>query len=418
MTGRVAVRNGNWYAVISYKNSLGQYKQKWINTGLKERGNKKAAQKFLDEQMQSYNYDNESTNEVETKQEGIDTNISFVDYVEKFVNDKKELSPTTIEGYESCLRGIKRYFGSELKLKDVTYQHIEEFYDYLRNEKHNKNVTIKHYAVVLSPALRQAYRDDLIPKNPYEFLPKLRREKSVTAFYNKNELEKLFEVTKNTPLALIVKVAAYYGLRRSELLGLRWKSIDFEKKTITIEHKIVVTKKKLHKKDKLKNEASLRTLPLLPEIEQELIEKREEIEKNKVLYGKSYNHSNDDYVFVNDFGNIILPDYVTKTFASILEKNGMRHIRFHDLRHSCASLLLSCKVPMKNIQEWLGHANYNTTADVYSHLDFSSKLYSAQIIENQLSKTEEQKQLDEEIEMLKKKLLEKAKREKLFEFDL
>ena len=107
----------------------------------------------------------------------------------------------------------------------------------------------------------------------------------------------------------------------------------------------------------------------------------------------------------------MLPDRVTKTFQRIIKKNKLKHIRFHDLRHSCASLLVSKGVPMKNIQEWLGHANFNTTADVYSHLDFSAKEMSASVIENALTSGKEatNEELEKEIAALKKLVEEKEK---------
>lgn len=80
--------------------------------------------------------------------------------------------------------------------------------------------------------------------------------------------------------------------------------------------------------------------------------------------------------------NIIRPDYVTEHFCILLRKNNMRHIRFHDLRHSCASLLLAKGIPMKSIQEWLGHSNFFTTANLYAHLDTYSKKISANVLEN------------------------------------
>ena len=76
-------------------------------------------------------------------------------------------------------------------------------------------------------------------------------------------------------------------------------------------------------------------------------------------------------------GTLISPHYLTSAFPKLLEKNGLRKIRFHDLRHSCASLLLTNGVSMKQIQEWLGHSDFSTTANVYAHLDFNSKLSSA-----------------------------------------
>ena len=90
------------------------------------------------------------------------------------------------------------------------------------------------------------------------------------------------------------------------------------------------------------------------------------------------------YVFVDVMGNMIQPDSVTTGFPQLVKENGLRRIRFHDLRHSCASLLLKEGVPMKQIQEWLGHSDISTTANIYAHLDYSSKLTSADAMLNGL----------------------------------
>lgn len=421
MKGSLRVRDGMYYAVISYKNELGQYKQKWITTGLKERGNKKAAQRILEEEVEKF----QEPIIAENQQPQIQNNILFVDYIEDYVKAKeKELSPAVFVSYNMCVKIIKEYFGDKLKLKDVTYHHLEAFYEYLRKERGNKNVTVKHHAIILSPALRQAYRDDLIAKNPYEFMPKIKREKTKMAYYNKDEIEKLFEVTDKTPLSLIVRVAAYYGFRRSELIGLKWDAIDFDNKMITIKHKVLNVNGEFYLSDTLKTQASNRTLPLLPEIENLLLKRQEQIKKNKKLYGKSYNYKFVDYVFVDDIGDLINPDHVSNRFRNILKKNKLKHIRFHDLRHSCASLLVANKVPLKNIQEWLGHSNFNTTADVYSHLDYSAKLESASAISNALNfnanDKENEDNIDEEIEELEKLLEEKKaqKRKKDKDFEM
>ena len=84
-------------------------------------------------------------------------------------------------------------------------------------------------------------------------------------------------------------------------------------------------------------------------------------------------------------GNLILPNAVSESFGKLLKAHGLRHIRFHDLRHSCASLLLKQGVPMKQIQEWLGHSDISTTANIYSHLDYKSKLTSANVMDNVLT---------------------------------
>ena len=105
-----------------------------------------------------------------------------------------------------------------------------------------------------------------------------------------------------------------------------------------------------------------------------------QIEENKKFYGNSYDMRYFDYVCVEENGKIVYPDYMSKQFSKLLKANNLRHIRLHDLRHSCASNLLASGVPLKEIQEWLGHANFSTTADVYSHLDFSAKVKAGNLI--------------------------------------
>lgn len=418
MTGSLRIKNGIYYAVISYRDNYGRYKQKWISTKLKIRGNKKLAKQFLEDEMEKFRNNPIKKNVVEDKVSE-NEDIIFIDYVKKYVEDKAStISPTTLRGYRNLYKHIDNFFGDKLKLKDVTYIHLLEFYDYLQNERHIKSTSIKRYKEILSPALRLAYRDDLIAKNPYEFMPKLKRDKSKYNYYDKNELEQLFEIADKTPIGLIVRVAAYYGFRRSEILGLRWQSIDFVRKTITIENKVVNVDKKVITSEVLKTVSSNRTLPLLPEIEQRLLKRKEEIECNKNLYGDSYNKKYLDYIFVDDLGNLYLPDFVTHCFGQLIRKNNLKHIRFHDLRHSCASLLVNNNVPMKNIQEWLGHSTYNLTADTYSHLNFDSKIESANIISKSLSSDNIQEELDDEIERLEQLLQEKKKQRKKSDMEM
>lgn len=102
------------------------------------------------------------------------------------------------------------------------------------------------------------------------------------------------------------------------------------------------------------------------------------------LLKKGYNHDYDGFVCRDNLGELITPSYVTDHFKHIIDKNNMKHLRFHDLRHSCASLLLANNIPMKAIQEWLGHSTYTVTANFYSHLDYQSKIESAETIERVL----------------------------------
>ena len=177
------------------------------------------------------------------------------------------------------------------------------------------------------------------------------------------------------------------------MLGLRWDAIDFEAGTLTIRH--IVTSANIEGKhvliqaDRAKTKSSLRTLPLVAGFAQRLKELKEQQEYNERLCGNCYNKKYKGYLFVDEMGNLILPNTVSENFGKLLKAHGLRHIRFHDLRHSCASLLLKQRVPMKQIQEWLGHSDISTTANIYAHLDSQSKQLSAATMEKVLALPEE-----------------------------
>ena len=202
------------------------------------------------------------------------------------------------------------------------------------------------------------------------------------SLYSADEIHALTEVAEGTKLEIPVLLASFYGLRRSEVLGLKWDAIDFEANTLEIKHIVTQAsidgKKVLVQADRAKTKSSLRTLPLVPPIRDRLLMLKGQQNTYRRLCGKSYNRDYLGYLCVDEIGNIIRPNYVSEQFPKLLEKNGLRPIRFHDLRHSCASLLLANGVPMKQIQEWLGHSDFSTTANIYAHLDYASKLSSAQ----------------------------------------
>ena len=241
--------------------------------------------------------------------------------------------------------------------------------------------SVIHYHANIHKALKYAVKIDLIPSNPADKIERPKKDRFVGSFYDSVEVEALFAAAKGTHLEIPIFLGAFYGLRRSEALGLKWSAIDFQNNTITIRHTVTsceIDGKRVEvARDTTKTKTSMRTLPLVPEFKDKLLSLKAQQEEYRQVCGKCYNKKYLDYICVDEMGTLISPHYLTSAFPKLLEKNGLRKIRFHDLRHSCASLLLTNGVSMKQSQEWLGHSDFSTTANVYAHLDFNSKLSSA-----------------------------------------
>jgi integrase len=222
---------------------------------------------------------------------------------------------------------------------------------------------------------------DYIPHSPMDRVNRPSTKRFVGKFLKQSEAVKLTDAVRGHKLELGYIFGAFYGLRRSEVIGLRWESINFEANTITIEHTVTEAnidgKHVIIEDDTTKTKSSYRTLPLIPIIRTKLLEVQDEQQYNRKLCGKAYNKADSAYIYTDAVGNRIKPGYLTSAFPDFVVKNGFKRMRYHDLRHSCASLLLANGVPLKAIQEWLGHSDFAITANIYAHLEFDSKVASA-----------------------------------------
>ena len=294
----------------------------------------------------------------------------------------------TFASYSTTVKKIVApYFREkEVTLKNLTAKDIQEFY--LSELERVSPSSVIHYHANIHKALKYAVKIDLIYVNPADKVERPKKDRYVGSFYDADEVNALFEAAKGSKLELPILFGASYGLRRSEAIGLKWDAIDFDQNTITIRHTVTSCdldgKRVLVASDTTKTKSSMRTLPLVPFMRERLLTLKEEQQENRRLCGRSYIKEYLEYVCVNEIGDLIKPHYVTESFPKLLKAKGMRQIRYHDLRHSCASLLLANGVPMKQIQEWLGHSDFSTTANIYAHLDYSSKLTSADAMLNGL----------------------------------
>lgn len=374
VAGHLREKSGHYYAVLNYTDSSGKRKTKWISTGLPVKGNKKRAEAILLEARRNF--------VVDAKKQ-INDDILFADYMEEWLDIiKNSVAIPTFASYSSIVKKkISPYFREQgITLKNLTAKNIQDYYNYELSRVSASSVL--HYHANIHKALKYAVKTDLIDANPADKIERPKKKRFVGSFYNADEINELFELSMGTKLELPILFAACYGLRRSEIIGLKWDSIDFTRNSITIHHTITSCnldgKHILVVSDDTKTNLSMRTLPLVPFIRDRLLEiKGQQQQENQRLCGRSYIKDYIGYVCVNEIGDLIKPHYVTERFSKLLKINGLRHIRFHDLRHSCASLLLANGVSMKQIQEWLGHSDFATTANIYAHLDYSAKLSSA-----------------------------------------
>ena len=384
IAGHLQEKKGLYYMVLSYKDKSGKRVSKWLPTGLPVKGNKKRAEDML----------MAARAEFVAVEAAIDRDMPFSSYLVQWMEiARSTLKPNTAAGYASMIQNpIAPYFQQRgITLGGLQAVDIQMFYtSQLKRVSAN---TVIHYHAIIHRALKYAVKTDLIDVNPADKVERPRKDRFTASFYDGNEVNRLFQAARGTPLELPVMLAAFYGLRRSEVVGRKWDAIDFENKTIAIRHTVTACAEKGRRievaADTTKTASSRRTLPLVPAFQTKLAALKEQQEKNRILCGRSYCTDSLGYVLVDAMGNRLKLSYISTAFPALLKRNGLRPIRFHDLRHSCASLLLKNGVPMKQIQEWLGHSDFSTTANIYAHLDAGSKLTSAQAMEKGLGMSSE-----------------------------
>lgn len=375
VAGHLEVKKGYYYAVLSYVDVNGKRHRPWISTGLPEKGNRRKAEAELARIRSTY--------EPPAVVQDLCSDMPFADYLLQWLDIVKvRIKITTFGSYEQIVKSVlEPYFRKKgYTLRGLEARHIQQFYtEKLKKVKPN---SVIHYHAVIHQALKYALKTDLVAQNVATKVDRPKKNDYQPVFLDAEELQKVFEALRGSKLELPVLVAAFYGLRRGEVLGLRWDAIDFERDTITIRHTVTSTlidgKEEIIAQDSAKTKSSMRTLPLVGRFKTYFTEVKAAQELNKQVCGNCYNYEYDGYVFVDEMGDRITPEYLTSAFPHFLQRHGLKRMRFHDLRHSCASLLLANGVPLKQIQEWLGHSDFSTTANIYAHLDYSSKLSSAQ----------------------------------------
>ena len=379
----VQSKKGRLYAVMQVKKD-GTTKPVWRALGLPEGANKTKVNKAFREVVARYE---QEFWEEQERGGRPPADIPVYDYLVSYLKRvEPELQKNTIVSYRSMTNGkIRRYFQRrpQLTVGNLKPQDIQDFYQSLFADGVVAN-TVIHYHALLRRAFQQAFKEERIDANPFDRVGRPKKNKFHGENYTQEELLTLLHLARGDVIYPAILLAGAMGLRRSEALGVRWSRIDWEKRTVLLDTKIVEYrengKKKVEPVEEMKNKSSRRTLPLPDPVVEMLQVQKEHREVYRKMFQGSYNAQYLDYVCVNQLGELLRPSYVTDHFRELLEKYGLRHIRFHDLRHTFASLLINQDVPLINVSNFLGHSDLSTTANIYAHLDKASKQASADVI--------------------------------------
>lgn len=316
--------------------------------------------------------------------------ITFSAFVDRWIKNHVDpnLTLTSKEAYEYLLNdcGVKDHFG-KMKLKDIKKYHIVE---YLANEQAENKPLLPNKYMLLKSIFAKAIEWDVINTNPSSGIKEPKREKKKSDFYNEQELNHLFEVLESCypKHRIMIKLAAIGGLRRGEILGIREESIDYNNNSIYIDKQLRYDKnKKVFYMAPVKNKKP-RTVYFPENFMQELKTYHTDFKARRMELGNLWRgiYDQDDkminLLLVRDDGYPTHLNTMRNEWNKIIKRHELKHITFHQLRHSCASLMVKRGVNFKVIQERLGHANIGITLDLYSHLEEDQHKESANVFED------------------------------------
>lgn len=274
------------------------------------------------------------------------------------------VAPSTLKRYKISISDINSYLGGTLlsKLKPINIQNL---YTKLLEEKQQSKSTILKTHRTLSIALKHAVNWQLINSNPCNNVQPPRPDKIDMKVWDVKAANKFLVTIKNDVIYLPVLIALQTGLREGELCALKWENVDLTSKTLSVKYTLQKINEKLSLKEP-KTKKSKRTIALMDSTINILKEYKKQQALYKLTLGEEY--YNENYVCAWNDGRPFDPLYLSKKFPKLIEKYNFPYIRFHDLRHTHATMLLQQGVNPKIVSERLGHSTISITLDTYSHV--------------------------------------------------
>jgi integrase len=365
----VRKRGNNYNVYIEYIDETGKFKQK----SLGKYESKKDAEKHLIDLKSSIN----------NNKFIISKDITFVERYKQYHNDQsKKLSPTTLYRRESVVKVNIEPFFKDIKLKDVSPSMLQSFINAMF-AKYTKS-TAEPITGVVKAVLNEAYRLREINENPCDFVknpPALRESKEPFEVYDKCEVKTIISKLEGTNIEIPILLMLTMGLRAGEVCGLRWKDIDFKNNTITINQSLIYIKNKIEFKSP-KTKGSIRTISAPVELMNKL--KKWKIQHNKYRIEGVLEY--EDIVCLNQKLNPFIPSALRERWKGFTQKNAIRYIRQHDLRHTHATMLVLSGTDFKTISNRLGHTDIKITLNRYSHVLKEMDIKASENISNLMFK--------------------------------
>lgn len=288
--------------------------------------------------------------------------ITFLDYLDKYFDEEiSKKAKSTQEDYRIIYNKYLTKYFENMRLQTLSVVLIQDYFNNYIKDLSPQSIR-KHYAL-LNGAFTKAFKSEIISKNlcDYVTLPKVKKTTKIERL-ELSEIREILKLSKGTKLEIQINLAINLGMRIGEILALTWKDIDFSKKTISINQSLnVIRSEPIFKEPKTEsgNRKLIANKEVMDLLKKELI--RQEEEK---LEDETFNEL--DLVCVNKNGRYVHPRTFSKEFAYFLKKHELKNIRFHDLRHANATLMLASGVPPKVASKRLGHATIATTLDIYT----------------------------------------------------
>lgn len=317
------------------------------------------------------------------KPDEVQQSITFQEWIEEFlVNYKRnEIKITTYEGYMRIYR--KHIEDSQLgktALNQVTTEMLQRYYNDKLNDGYNSK-TVHSIGIVVGAALNHAVKLKMLSENPNRYTSIPKKKKYEASVLSTEEVRRIVNEAKDEEIYPIIVTTVYTGMRKGEAMALKWENVDFQKRRIYIKNSLCKidgdqTDEKGHRHARYeilepKTKESIRMVPMMDEVYEALMLQKERQEMDKKRYREIY--LDQGLVFTDLCGNFLPQRQFMDQYHAFLRKYGITDIRFHDLRHTFATLLIEADVSMKVVQELLGHSTITTSMDIYTHVSDEKK---------------------------------------------